>query len=366
MQVDRDEGGIQVMEHREPPRIGAGDRRSGGGVESAASAARLRGFGPFGSRARVGSARLALAALAAACVAGIVIYAVSRATIGAVGWLHRQSQYQLAFDDVDLVRELPGWYRGGKREFLGRVRRSSGNLARISQLEVRPDRIATAFKLDPWVEDVIKVTYGPGRIAVDLKFREPVAWVKLASGQLQIVDGEGRLLPSEDVDAELVAPLVKIHGAALTPPADPRAGVVWKSKAGGADLDCVDERIIAAAGLAKFLRQHLDGEGAGGPHALRMTEIMLADPKDFGPRSLFTVNALGAVFWWGSAPGSETSREPTAHEKWQILLRWNETSRKESLADGDYWAFSTKGLSRVCPHPNGPHRRGRSARGAAD
>ena len=250
------------MEHREPPRIGAGDRRSGGAVESGGSHVRLRAFDPFRSRARIGSGRLAVASVVAVCVAGLVVYAASRATIGAVGWLHRQSQYQLAFDDVQLVHELPAWYRGGKREFLSRVRRSSGNLAHISQLEVRPDRIATAFRLDPWVEDVIKVTYGPGRIAVDLKFREPVAWVKFASGQLQIVDGEGRLLPTEDVDVEMVAPVVTITGETLTPPADPRAGVVWKSKAGGADVDRVDEQVVAAAGLARFLAQHFDAEGA--------------------------------------------------------------------------------------------------------
>jgi hypothetical protein len=361
MRVERDDGGIQVMEHREPPRIGAGDRRGGGGVEGADGPVPvpLRAFDPFRNRTRVVSVRVAVTAVAALGVAALLVYVGSRATGGAVAWLHRQPKYQLAFDDVHLVHELPGWYRGGKREFLARVRRSSGNPARISQLEVRPDRIATAFKLDPWVEEVVKVTYAPGRIAVDLRFREPVAWVKLEGGQQQIVDGQGRLLPTEDVDVELVSPVIKITGggSALTPPADPRAGVVWKSKAGGADPDRVDERIVAAAGLARFLRQHLQTEGAGGSKALRMDEIMLADPKDFGNHSLFMVNAEGTLFWWGSAPGSETGREPSAHEKWQMLLRWDETVPREAVAEGDYLAFSAKGLSQLCPHRKGPHRR---------
>jgi hypothetical protein len=87
-----------------------------------------------------------------------------------------------------------------------------------------------------------------------------------------------------------------------------------------------------------------------------MLEIMLADRKDFGKHNLFAVNALGAVFWWGSAPGSEPPREPTAAEKWHMLLRWNEGPSEHSLAEGDYWAFSPKGVSYVCTHPKRPHR----------
>ncbi len=344
------------MEHREPPRIGAGDRLAGAAVEGPAAHGRLRAFDPLRSRARVFSTRLTITTLAATCLTVLLVYLGTRAAGAVAAWLHRQSQYQLAFDDIQLVRELPAWYRGGKREFLSRVRRSSGNPERISQLEVRPDRIAKAFKLDPWVEEVFKVSYSPGSISVDLKFREPVAWVELASGQQQIVDGQGRLLPSEDVDIELVSPVVKITGAELTAPADPRAGVVWKSTAGAADPDRADERIVAAAGLAAFLRQHLGDLGPERPLALRMTEIRLADAKRFGQQRLFTVNAQGTIFWWGSAPGSESPREPTAHEKWQILLRWNETPPKRALDDGDYYSFSTKGLSAVCPHPKGPHR----------
>jgi hypothetical protein len=255
-----------------------------------------------------------------------------------------------------LARELPGWYRGGKREFLLRVRRSSGNSERISQLAAGPDRLAKAFKLDPWVEEVLKVTYAPGRISVDLRFRDPVAWVRLADGTQQIVDGQGRLLPSEDVDFEVLGPLVKISGQGLAAPADPRAGVVWKSKSGGTDLDEVDDRIVAAAALARFLSQDCAGPGEDGSKALRMLEIMLADRKDFGKHNLFVVNALGAVFWWGSAPGLEPPREPTAAAKWQMLLRWSEGSSEHTLAEGDYWAFSPKGVSYICTHPKRPHR----------
>ena len=270
-------------------------------------------FDPMRTRARVFSTRLAITTLAATCLTCLLVYLGSCAAGVVAAWLNRQSQYQLAFDDIDLVRDLPSWYRGGKREFLSRVRKSSGNPERISQLEVRPDRIAKAFRLDPWVEEVMNVTYSPGRIAVDLKFREPVAAVRLASGQPQIIDGQARLLPSEDVDVELVSPAFKITGAESTPPADPSPGVVWKTTAGAADPDRVDETILAAASLAAFLKQHMNALGAESPPALRMTEIMLADPKVFGEHRLFTANTEGTIFWWGSRPGPSLpeSRPPT-------------------------------------------------------
>jgi hypothetical protein len=357
MQVDRDDGGIQVMEHREPPRIGAGDRRPAAAVENATSDVRLRAFDPFRGRARVDPIRLAGTALVLLVVAAMLVYALSRATSGAVSWLHRQSQYRLAFSDIQLVRELPAWYRGGKREFLARVRRSSGNPEHVSLLETRPDRIATAFKLDPWVEEVTRVSFGPGRIAVDLKFREPVAWVKLQSSQ-QLVDGQGRLLPSEDVDVDLVGPVPQITGVQLTPPADTRAGVVWKSRSGSPDAERVDERIVGASGLASFLRERGRSERAAASKSLRMIEIIVTD---FAARGLFAVNSEGTVFCWGSAPGAEGPKEPGAEEKWQILLRWEESPGKHTLPEEDYWEFTARGLEQRCPGSHHPRHTERKA-----
>ena len=184
MRVDPDDGGIQVMEHREPPRIAAGDRRFDGAIEEP------RGRDSGCARSTRSAIDVALTSSEPALmVAGgarrsrrCSFYLGSRATIAAVAWLHRQSQYQLAFDEIQLAHELPSWYRGGNREFLDRVRRGSGQSERHFSTGGRPDRLAVAFKLDPWVEEVVKVSYAPGRISVDLKFREPVAWVKLDGG----------------------------------------------------------------------------------------------------------------------------------------------------------------------------------------
>jgi hypothetical protein len=352
MRVDLDEGGIQVMEHREPPRIAAGDRRFDGAIEEPASGFRLRAFDPFRDRRRIDLLRAGVMIAAALALTAILFYLGSRAAIAAVTWLHRQSQYQVAFDEIKLVQELPRWYRGGNREFLDRVRRGSGQSARLSQLEVRPDRLAVAFKLDPCVEEVVRVSYTPGRILVDLKFREPVAWVKPEKGQ-HLVDGEGRVLPAEDVDFEAAGPLLNITGVDLSPPADSRVGVVWKSKSKSGEVEQVDRRIVAAAGLARFLRQQ-GRLGGKLPPALQMIEIIVTD---FGGRGLFLLNAKGTVFCWGRAPGAEQPRELTAMEKWETLRRWTESSLGQTLAEGDYWEFSRRGVSLVCTHIHGPHRR---------
>ena len=230
-------------------------------------------------------------------------------------WLHRQSQYQVAFDQIQLAHELPSWYRGGKREFLGRVRRGSGQSEVLSQLEVRPDRLALAFKLDPWVEEVVKVSYGPGRIVVDLKFREPVAWVKLGDGRQQMIDGEARLLPGEDVELEALDGLLRITGVGLSAAADQRAGVVWKSKARGEEVEQAEERIVAAAGLARFLNRQVQSAGSPASAAVRMIEISVSD---FRNRGLFVFNAEGTVFRWGRALGLKhrESPLPTRNGRW--------------------------------------------------
>jgi hypothetical protein len=352
MQGDPDDGGIQVMEHREPPRIAAGDRRFDGAIEEPPTSFRLRAFDPFSDRRHIDLLRAGLMAAAALAITALVFYLGSRATNAAVMWLHRQSQYQVAFEEIQLAQELPSWYRGGKREFLGRVRERSGQSVSLSQLEVKPDRLAVAFKLDPWVEEVVKVSYAPGKILVDLKIREPVAWVKLDSGP-QLVDGEGRLLPTEDVDFDPAGPLLKITGLDLTPPADSRAGVVWKSKSKSPEIEKVDERMVAAAGLARFFTQQGRNAGKSSP-ALQMIEIIVTE---FGGRGLFVLNANGALLCWGRAPRAERPRELTATEKWQILRTWAESSAGIVLATGDYWEFSPRGMSLVCTHPHGPHRR---------
>ncbi len=91
------------------------------------------------------------------------------------------------------------------------------------------------------------------------------------------------------------------------------------------------------------------------PKRLRIVQIIVTV---FAARGLFAVNSEGTVFCWGSAPGSEGPREPGAHDKWQILLRWAQSTADHTLPEEDYWDFTAKGLAHRCPHhPRHPERK---------
>jgi hypothetical protein len=338
------------MEHREPPRIAPGDRRFDGAIGEPEAGFRLRAFVPAQGRRHLGIGRAGLLAVFGIAMLAGVLFLVRQATRGAVGWLHHQSRYQVPFREIRLATEPPPWYRGGGSEFLERVRQGAGEDERFSLLDVGPERLTLAFKKNPWVEDVIKVGYAPGRVVVELRYRWPVAWVDLP--QKRIVDQEAIILPHENIDPDLLGRLIMITGDGLAPPADPRAGVIWKTRTGANDLGETDRRIEGAAKLAGFLkRQSNSGESPAVP-ALLFREIIVTD---FERRGLFIVNEEGAEVCWGSAPGDERPGRLTAERKWTMLREWQQSTRSRCLPTFDYWAFSRAGLYHVCPHPRSSH-----------
>ncbi len=294
----------------------------------------------------------ALALVATAVLAGLA-YLGRQAIRASIAWLHQQAKYQVAFDQIELVTKPPAWYRGGPARFLEEVRQTAAEPAQIPHLDLAPEQIAVAFKKYAWVEDVAKVAFHPGRIVVDLRYRQPVAWVHLPRGPQRIVDDNGTILPSEDIDVEPLGSLIKITGDGLLPPSDPRPGVVWKARDRAADIDRADPKVVAAARLAGFLRRQTADSQSNPARALRVLEIIVTD---YERRGLFVMNAEGAEIWWEDAPGEERPGKPSAAEKWQMLEHWQETTTARFLEDGDFWAFSRKGLHHVCPHPGGGHQ----------
>ena len=97
---------------------------------------------------------------------------------------------------------------------------------------------------------------------MSLRFREPVALVKLAGGGQHLVDREGTVLSVEDVELDAFEPLATVSGQGLTAPSDARSGIVWKSRS-STGPDEVDERIVAAARLARFLKQEFNRQRCG-------------------------------------------------------------------------------------------------------
>jgi hypothetical protein len=351
------------MEHREPPRASASERRFGGAALDPAETFPLRTFEPGTEAPRAHWYRTGLLAVVGLAIAGSLIFLASQAALTAVAWLHHQPQYLVPFGDIHLVTQPPVCYRGGSAAFLERVRKSAGEPEQISLLEKTPDRLARAFKIDPWVEKVERVTYSPGRISVALEYREPAAVVYLQDGQQQVIDDEGRILPVDDLDLESLERPVKITGEELAAPADSRAGVVWKRKGSGGAMDEADARIVAAARLAGFLRRRDRAREAQDSPALRVIEIIVSNQKAFPLVGLFVLNDQNAEICWGEAPGAEQPGQPTADDKWRMLADWREPADSRSLAAGDYWRFARNGLRQVCPHPQSPHRPGKKIDG---
>jgi len=345
------------MEHREPLRVVPVDRRLEAAAESPreAGSARANHIGLMGVARRLDPRRLALISCAVLLVVLSLGYLAFICTMAAVGWLHRQPNYHLRFDQIHLEPGPPPWYRGGRDAFLEGVRRSGRVAARINRLEIGPDELAAVFRNYAWVEEA-KIIYPPGGISVHLRYRLPVAYVQISHGDQLLVDDKGTILPPADVDETKFSPfrLTRITADQLEPPADPTPGVSWKSRTTADDIPRDDRRILAAAKLAGFLRDQEQSQPNQTLPALRIGEIIVTDFFS-NDRGLFLLNDQAQTIWWRQAPGEERPGEPKAFEKWSMLRKWGESSMKHSLPEHDYWTFSQTGVCEVCTHRGRPH-----------
>lgn len=348
------------MEHREPPRIGPGDRRIEDAIEEPRGRFRLRRFDLEGNRRQIGYRRIGLVALAGVAVSTLLAYLGTWAARASVGWLAHQPQYQVPFQKIELLNEPPRWFEGGAPKFLESVRLGSREPEHVPVLNVAPDDLAAIFKKYAWVAQVTRVDYGSGRIRVELRYRQPVAWVTVRGGQQLMIDDEGTILPTDDVDLAALGRVPNITGdladGGLAPPAATQYGEKWKSRSGPGGLEEVDARILAAGKLAGFLLREPQASDAQRSSALRMMKIIVTD---FDKRGLFVTNAEDAAILWGDAPGAERSIGPSADDKWAMLRRWELSTQARFLDEGDYWDFGKTKLVHVCPrlHPNRHHPR---------
>jgi hypothetical protein len=359
MRDDPDGGDVQVMEHREPPRIGPSERRIDEVTGDAGGRFRVGRSDVAGDRRHIDFARVGLVVLAGVAVVTVLAYLGTWAARASVGWLAQQPQYQVPFQQIELVNEPPRWFEGGTQKFLEGVRQSSREPDHVSMLDITPDALAAVFKKYAWVDEVARVAYVAGRIRVELQYRQPVGWVQLRDTRQLMVDDDGTILPTENIDVTALGVLPKIEGdGGLAPPVGTQFGEKWKSRTEPGGLEEVDERIAAAARLAGFLMQDAQVADAERTPALRMRQIILTD---FDNRGLFMMNAEDAAILWGDAPGTEKPGKPSAQDKWAILRRWEESTPARFLETGDFWAFSRNGLVHVCPVQHAVRHRPKSA-----
>jgi hypothetical protein len=337
------------MEHRAPPRIVAGDDRFKGALQEGGGQIPLRPF-PFARGQRHIHYRRALLLSVATLAAVALFYLGAQLFRAALNWLHHQPQYQLPFEQIELVPEPPPWFLGGKTVFLEGVRRLARETVSISMLESPWEQLRVDFQKYPWVREVERVSPGQKSLSVRLRYRQPVAFVQSSRADQMLLDETGAILNIKDADvgpSSQLSNLVRISGQGLVLPSDFKFGVVWKSRAAGGDHDEPDRRILAASKLASFLRQPAQLADAERWPALRVMDINVTE---FDPFGLFLKNFEDADIWWREPPGDELPGRPTAEQKWGMLQRWRDSTDHRRLPDGDYFAFDSLHVYQKCLH----------------
>jgi hypothetical protein len=288
------------MEHREPVTASDGTRR----------------FARFVVARRV--RRLALTRIGLAGVALTLTVAASIALANlAARWLREQRDYQLPFRAITLDPPPPPWYRGEAGVFLDRVRNEDPAWETISVLGVDFKELAGVFRLNCWVDKVLRVERAyPNRLVVHLQYLVPVAVGQESAGAFWVIDKNGVILPHQDIDEKFLDRLIQVVN--LDPPFDPQPGRVWKSQKGANGQAEGDARVLAAAKLADYLR------------TMSEREKPLPSPEPFHfihiqDQTLFVQYGPSTMFRWGEPPGNEAPGQLTAAEKWTMLREWVET-----------------------------------------
>jgi hypothetical protein len=337
------------MEYRETPRTPATDGRLDGVIEGAASRPRSRRFEFVRSERHLDLTRVGLVGGALHVSLSILGYLSSKGILGAIRWLHRQPQYQVRFQDIELENPPPPWLRGGAEGLLRQVREASRESEVLQVLDLGENQLARDFLESPWIEEVKRVVKPPHAIKVRLVYRNPVAILTYARGEETILDRAGAILPQEDIEMSKLGPLplIRILAGGLVPSTENRPGKTWRSAVAGPAGMKVERAVVDAARLAGFLLEPGRASEAAAVPALRILSIIATNEGKPDERGLFVQNAEDAIILWGNAPDTENSGEITSEEKWDILRKWVKSSASRALPARDYWAFRRSELKAV-------------------
>lgn len=162
-------------------------------------------------------------------------------------------------------------------------------------------RLAQVFQLHPWVASVERVARRyPARLDVLLRYRRPVAMVRIAEDYLRPIDADGTVLPHQDFSPAEALTYPQIEGVTSSPLG---IGTIWP-----------DPRVLGAAKIARVLADKW--------HALNLRAITpAAEAVSASASPTFCLLTHGNTrIFWGRPPGQETDGEPNASEKIAKLL----------------------------------------------
>ncbi|OYP37528.1 hypothetical protein CGZ80_05235 [Rhodopirellula sp. MGV] len=214
---------------------------------------------------------------------------------------------------TDVVEDVNRWAHFGELSSLDR--------------EATP-KIASAFKNHPWIRDVRSVVKLPGgKFRVEVDYRRPVAsfhvtgdpqYMREIESHLSSLgmpthgkademyfplDGEGHMLPTENISTEEVRRLIQIEVKNIYP-----TGVEGTLFG--------DKRVESAATLANLLSAVSD--------RIQIAKIMVSgDPRMNIVPQLSLVTGTNTKLLWGSPPGMEQPNERGAKAKLTDLLSGN-------------------------------------------
>jgi hypothetical protein len=198
-------------------------------------------------------------------------------------------EYLLEPERIEITPPPP-WIRSDVRAETIR----DGGLSGLSILDRELTvKIARAFSLHTWVEDVRRVRKEhPARVVVDLVYRQPVAMVEVTMNDrpgLLPVDVHGVLLPPGDFSAEQARDYLRVSLADATP-AGP-VGTPWG-----------DLRVGGAARIAAVLQEHWKRLGL-----YRVAVEQTAPPRTAPNETVYILTTRrGAHVVWGSAPQTDS------------------------------------------------------------
>ncbi|AGA30250.1 cell division protein FtsQ/DivIB [Singulisphaera acidiphila] len=306
------------MEHREPPRIATADDPS---HESENDPIRGRRFARFvtpPSVRRLSRPRIVLAILAGAGFLYVLSLAGLHGLRSLRTFVHKQAEYQVAFSEIVLDPPPPGWYKGGSKHFLERVRKESGDPEQFSLLDLDTEKLKLAFQRDGWVRKAVVMRQNPNRVVVHLDYREPVALVSVEHSRKELIDQEAVILNQDDVNLNAAATLFleRRGGSPSLPPFLRNVGETWKTESGPNKLPVVDECVLAGAKLANFLR------------SVQRDDLIKRSPNIFqavvaeSESKLWVQSGDHLLVFWGMPPNEERPGELPFSEKWKVLTNW--------------------------------------------
>jgi hypothetical protein len=270
---------------------------------------------------RIPPERLAVVVLG---LLGAVVLAV---VLGATLWNHGvayvngQPQFQLAYSQIELDPSIPPWFKGHREAFLERVWAGTAEPRTLSALDFDGDRLLKLFRRNPWVKRAVKVVHEyPNKVVVFLEFRSPVALARLPDGSKIPLDREGVILPLEDIDLEAAGPLVWLDR--FNAPSGLSPGEVWASADPQSGVDRPDDRLIAAAQLADFLKASLGDLGGVLSPPLFVHVLRWDDEGSYV--QLSCVDSLGdkLMVCWDDPSASREVRKLSPSRKWAMLCDW--------------------------------------------